>query len=573
MNESRYRLVRPLAVGGMAELFLGRARGAGGFEKPVAIKRMLPHLARDPTLARMFLAEARLATHLQHQNIASVYDVGSGDEGLFLVMELVEGWDLSVLLDHALHHGQRFPPHLVAFIGTQVLAGLVHAYRRLHEGRPVLTAHRDVSPSNILVSREGEVKVTDFGIARMEGISLGTQPGTFKGKLPYSAPEVLQGEPATAASDQFALGVVLHELLSGRHPFEPGDSAEPMALALSIIQQEPAPLPEVPTPLSAIILRALARAPAQRFPRPEDMAEALSRYLAQSGEPASSHALAAFIAQLHPPPTLLEQEAPAEQPHAQTHTLRHPTLPSDVMKPSDSELPPEEDWDEVPGGPALSTSGQVIRTTPASPPPLASHCGHCHAPLPADGARCPRCGQTQPPIVSPLGRDDTPLELASPPQTPDRAERSPLELDGPRAAPSEPLRLAERAPRAGNTYVPVDMRGPWRRRLRSLLTTLLVLGGIGGALWVAWPHAGPLLARVRAPLGLAAPTAILSIQSTPTGATVSVDGKVVGTTPLFIDNTYPEQSIPVRLTLKGYKPWKGTFTGSQPESLDIQLKR
>ncbi|WNG22399.1 protein kinase [Cystobacter fuscus] len=559
----------------MAELFLGKARGAGGFEKPVAIKRMLPHLARDPTLARMFLAEARLATHLQHQNIASVYDVGSGAEGLFLVMELVEGWDLSVLLSHALRHGQRFPPHLVAFIGTQVLAGLVHAYRRLHEGRPVLTAHRDVSPSNILVSREGEVKVTDFGIARIEGVSVGSQPGTFKGKLPYSAPEVLQGEPATATSDQFALGVVLHELLSGRHPFEPGESAEPMALALAIIQQEPAPLPEeVPPSLSAVILRALARDPAQRFPRPEDMAEALSRYLAQSGEPTSSHALAGFIAQLHPPPTLLEGDGPAEQPHAQTHTLPHLTLSPNAMKLPDSELPPEEDWDEVPGGPALNTSGQVVRTEPEATPPLAWRCGHCHAPLPEDGARCPRCGQTQPPVITPLGRDNTPLELASPSRTPQRAEFSPRELGGPHAAHAAPPRLAERTSRPDNTYVPVDMRGPWRRRLRSLLTMLLVLGAVGGALWVAWPHAQPLLARLRATSGLAPPTAaILSIQSTPSGATVSVDGKVVGTTPLFIDNIYPEQDVPVRLTLKGYKPWKGTFTGNQPVSLDIQLKR
>ncbi|HEX8435765.1 serine/threonine-protein kinase, partial [Archangium sp.] len=252
MNESRYRLVRPLATGGMAELFLGVARGAEGFEKPVAIKRVLPHLAREPAIAQMFLAEARLATHLQHQNIASVYDVGSGPEGLFLVMELVNGWDVGVLLRHAYRRDQHFPPHLVAFIGAQVLAGLVHAYRRMHAGRPVLTAHRDVSPSNLLISREGEVKVTDFGIARMEGVSVGTQPGTFKGKLPYSAPEVLQGEPATAASDQFALGVVLHELLSGRHPFEPDEPADhPMALALAIIQQEPAPLPESPPALSA----------------------------------------------------------------------------------------------------------------------------------------------------------------------------------------------------------------------------------------------------------------------------------------------------------------------------------
>ncbi|MFY0580044.1 hypothetical protein ACN28S_42545 [Cystobacter fuscus] len=120
--------------------------------------------------------------------------------------------------------------------------------------------------------------------------------------------------------------------------------------------------------MHAVILRALARAPAQRFARPEDMAEALSRYLAQSGEPASSHALAGFIAQLHPPPTLLEREEPAEQPHAQTHTLPHLTLSPNAMKTPDSELPPEEDWDEVPGGPALSTNGQVVRSASESTP-------------------------------------------------------------------------------------------------------------------------------------------------------------------------------------------------------------
>ena len=113
----------------------------------------------------------------------------------------------------------------------------------MHNGRPVLTAHRDISPSNILISREGEVKVTDFGIARLEGVSMGTQPGTFKGKLPYAAPETLRGEPANALSDQFGLGIVLYELLAGRHPF--GDGAEdPMSFALAITQQEPAPLTE-----------------------------------------------------------------------------------------------------------------------------------------------------------------------------------------------------------------------------------------------------------------------------------------------------------------------------------------
>ncbi|MCY1075687.1 serine/threonine protein kinase [Archangium lansingense] len=138
----RYRLLTALASGGMAEFFLGVARGAEGFSRKVAIKRMLPQLAQNPLIAQMFLAEARLATHLQHQNIATVYDVGQGPEGLFLVMELVEGWDLGVLLRHAQARGVRFPPHLVAFIATQVLAGLAHAYRRRGDGRQVVAAHR-----------------------------------------------------------------------------------------------------------------------------------------------------------------------------------------------------------------------------------------------------------------------------------------------------------------------------------------------------------------------------------------------------------------------------------------------
>jgi hypothetical protein len=237
-----------------------------------------------------------------------------------------------------------------------------------------------------------------------------------------------------------------------------------------------------------------------------------------------------------------------------------------------------EDWDELPGGPALSMSGQVVRTSAAAEAPLPSRCAQCHAPLPTAEARCARCGQAQAPVISPLGRDDTPLELATPPQarSPSWAE-PPLPRTGvPRALREESLQLAERAPRPVNTYVPVDTRGPWGRRMRSLVKTLLtlvVLGLMGGALWVAWPQAKPLLTRLRHTLGPTPRVSMISIESQPPGATVSVDGTVVGTTPLFIDNIYPEQEIPVRLTLKGYKPWRGTFRGNQPVSLDIQLKR
>ncbi len=372
MVNDKYRLVASLASGGMAELFLGEARGAEGFSRKVAIKRMLPQLAQNPLIAKMFLAEARLATHLQHQNIATVYDVGQGPEGLFLVMELVDGWDLGILLRHAQERGLRFPPHLVAFIATQVLAGLAHAYRRRGDGRQVVSAHRDISPSNILVSREGEVKVTDFGIARVEGLSLGTEPGSFKGKVPYAAPEVLAGQPATTASDQFALGIVLHELLDGRHPF--GDETTSlMAFVHAITQEKAPPLRGVPAPLEAVVRRAMARSPELRFSQPEEMAEALSLYLAQAGTPTSSQALATFLRSLRPPPTLVEKAELSEglPQAAPVSTLLMPTLLSSRPQPSLPDLEGTE-WAPPPDGPMLSSSGELVgRPQPPPPPPPA----------------------------------------------------------------------------------------------------------------------------------------------------------------------------------------------------------
>ncbi len=594
MNESsRYRLVRPLASGGMAELFLGVARGAEGFEKPVAIKRMLPHLAREPAIAQMFLAEARLATHLHHQNIASVYDVGSGPDGLFLVMELVNGWDLGVLLRHAWRRKQRFPPHLVAFIGAQALAGLIHAYRRMHGGRPVMTAHRDVSPSNILISREGEVKVTDFGIARLEGASMGTQPGTFKGKLPYSAPETLQGQPATAQSDQFGLGIVLYELLAGSHPFHTG-SEDPMAFAMAITQQEPPPLTGLPAPLVAVVMRALSKDPEARFPRPEDMSEALARYLAQAGEPASSQSLAAFLASLNLPPTLLElSEASEEQPRSGSEagsmapTIRRPSLSTSSVDPSSFELQSTEPWeDPQPASAALSMSGRLVMPTatpgaaavppaPATPPAREFRCSRCDSPLPSAHAPCDHCAQELSPGLSALAEDvafTPPAPSPKPRAAPSTQAAAPAPLRSVLDMKEEELQLAERAPRPASNF-PVDNGAPlWRRVLRPVkfVAVLLLLAG---AVVVALPHLTKLATTLRYRLGPKPPMTQLSIQTDPPGATVIVDGQEVGTTPLVIDNNYPHQEIPLKLTLKGFKPWTGTFAGGQPESLDVRLRR
>ena len=562
----RYRLVRPLATGGMAELFLGVAR-TEGFERTVAIKRVLPQLAQEPDISRMFLAEARLSMQLQHQNIATVYEVGHGPSGLFLVMELVDGWDLGVLLRAAARQGVRIPPHLAAFIVVQVLAGLSHAYRKVYGGRPVMMAHRDVSPSNVLVSREGEVKVTDFGIARLGGGSF-TQPGVFKGKEAYSAPEVLQGAPANALSDQFSLGIVFYELLAGRHPLH--DAKEPMAVAHAILSREVPPLPrDVPTPLGDAVLRMLARAPEQRFPTPELLGESLARWLARAGEPATSHALADFMRQLRLPPTLRElgevsdEPGPATQPFGQsTFSLEEDPLPE-------------------PGGLALSASGRLVH-----------RCARCGTPLPTAHAPCNACAEKRsppspsftppvPPAVTVTGRSgpmasgaSVPELATSPTQTladasvstlAHRPMRSVLEV------PAESLELAARAPRPESDWQedPGAPRRRWRRAGRVLgLVALLAAGG-------AWLYSQRATVPGHlAKLGVPVPSPVLSIITHPPGATVLVEGREVGTTPLAVDNLYPgDKPLTVQVRLRGYRTWTGTFRGGEPVEFKVALDR
>ena len=578
MNE-RYRLVRPLASGGMAELFLGIARGAEGFEKPVAIKRVLPYLAKDGEIARMFVAEARLATHLQHQNLVSVYDVGNDASGLFLVMELVNGWDLNVLMRHAKRRGTRFPPHLVAFIAAQALAGLVHAYRRTHNGRPVLMAHRDISPSNILVSREGEVKLTDFGIAKLEGAPQNTRPGVFKGKPSYAAPEVITGASASAASDQFSLGIVLYELLTGEHPFS--NSTEPITAAMAIASGVPPPLTGMPPALAGVVMRALEKKPEARFPQPEAMAEALALYLARSGEPASSHTLASFIVGLEPPLTLFEQAqakgdaAPLPEP-AGAPAASPEQAPAPAVRPSE----PTAEWAPPVGGPALSMSGRLVpaetrngfaKTVPSgrlelpqphqpAPQPLSQsapqasfRCARCEAPLPSPHAPCDRCA----------------TELTMSGSAALAAKPSVLET------PAEKLELEARGPKEETLWEPERRRLPWGRwALRLAVLGALVAGG-----FFALPHLKPLLPGAQRVVRSAFSTTPskpppLIINSEPPEARVLVNGQDKGTTPLLMDNDYPPgEEIPFEVTLRGYKPWKGTFTGSAPARFDVRLQK
>ncbi|MBE7450042.1 MAG: serine/threonine protein kinase [Kofleriaceae bacterium] len=265
----RYVLGELLGRGGMAEVFAGHALGSLGFQKPVAIKRLLPERARDEEFVARLVAEAKLLVGLQHTNLISVLDLVREGEDVFLVMEYVDGPSLRQLLNG---HRQRargpLPLGLATYIVQAACAGLEFAHAR----KSGAIVHADVSPSNVLLTAAGEVKVADFGIARREGIAAGVE-----GKWAYMAPEQARGEALTPRSDQFALGVVLYELITGVHPFARRVSEHGRDEgAVDDVRPPRALRPELPPALEAACLRAMAPDPAARHPRLQHLHDALA---------------------------------------------------------------------------------------------------------------------------------------------------------------------------------------------------------------------------------------------------------------------------------------------------------
>ncbi|MCB9537993.1 MAG: serine/threonine protein kinase [Myxococcales bacterium] len=294
----RYLLLDRISVGGMAEVFKGRAFGVEGFARFVAIKRILPHLAEDRRFVEMFITEAKVAVQLSHANIAQVYELGRQDADHYIAMEYVSGKDL-LSLHHTLKRtGERLPVALTAFIGARVAEGLGYAHRkRGQDGRPMGIVHRDISPQNVLVSYDGAVKLIDFGIAKARIRSYEeTQAGVLKGKFGYMSPEQIIDGDVDPRSDIFALGTVLHELLTGKRLFF-GDND---FLTLELVREADVPPPsslnpEVPAELDAILLRALARERADRYQTAGELADDLARYLHQSGPGLSGKGLADWM--------------------------------------------------------------------------------------------------------------------------------------------------------------------------------------------------------------------------------------------------------------------------------------
>ncbi|MDP2344161.1 MAG: protein kinase [Deltaproteobacteria bacterium] len=279
----RYILEDRLAMGGMAEIFRARTATAG-FEKRVCIKRVLPHYLEDEDFVTMFRDEAKTAAKLQHANVVQVFDFGEVDDdgavSLFLAMELVEGCDLRKAGEASRKKKIPFELGEVVQIGIDVCRGLHHAHSLQENGKPLGVVHRDISPHNILLSRGGEVKITDFGIAKAAERATHTSTGIVKGKVAYMSPEQAEGKPFDHRLDQWALGVVLWELLCGERLFRGENDATILRKVLNVEVPEPTSLrADCPSGLEEIILRALQGAPSDRFADMRQMELALQRFL------------------------------------------------------------------------------------------------------------------------------------------------------------------------------------------------------------------------------------------------------------------------------------------------------
>ncbi len=294
----KYILLERISVGGMAEVFKGKSFGVEGFARSVAIKRILPHLAEDPRFVEMFINEAKVAVQLSHANIAQVYELGRFEDDHYIAMEYVAGKDLLSMHQYTKKTGDRLPVQLAVYIGSRVAEGLGYAHRKTgNDGRPLGIIHRDISPQNVLISYEGAVKLIDFGIAKAAiHSSHQTQAGVLKGKYGYMSPEQISGKPLDQRSDIFALGTVLHEMLTGERLFAGENDFLTLEKVRAAKADPPSRFnPDVPPQLDQILMRALAREPSDRYQSATQFADDLGRFLHMSGAGLSSKALKSWM--------------------------------------------------------------------------------------------------------------------------------------------------------------------------------------------------------------------------------------------------------------------------------------
>jgi serine/threonine protein kinase len=418
----RYVIVRHLASGGMAELYIARQEAMGGFEKEIVVKILQPKFAENPRVVQMFLDEARLAAKLNHQSIVHVYDVAE-DGGLkYIAMEYIRGETLTDIVRQGLAAGKYLPLEHAVHIVRQAAAGLAYAHAwREPNGQLLRIVHRDVSPTNILVTMEGQTKIVDFGIARAQA-ELRDESGVV-GKAGYMSPEQVRGEAVDTRSDIFSLGIILYELTLGQRLYRGTADA-----VMKRIVEEKVPPPtavrrDFPPALELIVMRALEKRPESRYPSAEEMRVDLEEFLADEGLRTGSRRMALYMKEIFPEGAGAGAPAPAPTGPAPG------VVPLDVRVKDDSEelnfdrraplslrfeaAPPEEEQSGSRFPPPLPRDRQSGDLPAVASPTLASP-----APMPASPGRTsvPRLS----PVVAPGPKAQDKAPGKNPDETPDR---------------------------------------------------------------------------------------------------------------------------------------------------------
>ncbi len=577
-NYGDYQLIKKLASGGMASIFLARQKGLEGFEKLLVVKRILPHLAENEEFIKMFLDEARIAARLNHPSIVQIFNLGAQGDSYFIAMEYIHGEDVRRTWKRADAAGKPIPVPLVCRIIMEAASGLDYAHKKADaSGKPLGIVHRDISPQNILVTFEGGVKVVDFGIAKAADQATVTKSGVLKGKYSYMSPEQAAGQKIDRRSDIFALGIVMYELLTGTRLFKRGNDIQTLNAVSDCVVAAPSEVnARVPKDLDRVVLKALAKNPDDRYPDAEGLRAGLEEFLLQNKLPSSSVQLAAFMKEIYAERLARE----AAEGHVVVDEVDKSRQADEAMKATPSVRAPSK------------ATGSGVKPAAA------------------------RADQSDDPDVTRADRSGSARERRPPPII----------------EPSEPSFERERTTGRTESMASVTQADPSANRFPWLWAALLVVVGAGLGAWlvlrtggggvvrvvtdppgatvavdgaavpdmvtpctlpklaggthavtftkkgyekldaqVTAPERGELtvgpfrLSELPPPAPPAPPkpapprTVSVQLKSTPPGATVAIDGRKIGTTPITVELVAGEK-VPVKLELAGFRELEDVLT-------------
>jgi serine/threonine protein kinase len=571
----KYFLLDRINIGGMAEVYKAKTLGVEGFEKVVAIKRILPNIAEDAEFITMFIDEAKISVQLTHANIAQIYDLGKINDSYFIAMEYVSGKDLRSIFDRARRKGEPVPIPMACFIISKLCEGLDFAHRKKDAaGRDLGIVHRDISPQNCLISFEGEVKLIDFGIAKAANKASKTQAGILKGKFGYMSPEQVRGLPLDRRSDVFAVGVCLYELLTGERLFVGESDFSTLEKVRNVDILPPTTYNRrIPEPLEKIVLKALAKDVEDRYQWANELQDDLQKFLIVSDsifsrKDLSAYMKATFAEDLEREKMKLKEAAEFKLPAAAASPPKPPPSRSGGYPPPLPEIGDSHDTQpkESPNrsdiggrpGPTLFTGDDdepEPRTAPGMPPlpsPAKSQSGGLRRdgspggrnlptePPPRNGARSPsgrmNPGNNSGPLARPIVERNRSQSMRPPP-------------------PSMQLEEMERTDTA-NRPGPAGM--PLWAKIAAVIAAV-VMGGI--IAWVLWKQRAPAM-----------PELTLICDSGP--CEFFVDEAKIGDGDVFKKAVRQGEHV-VKVTKDGYKPFEETVKvgAAEPKPVYARMEK